>query len=291
MKNCHAMPASCVLARARRITYILLACLTCMPVFAQQTFLERWQARASATQAEQPKWIVPVVSPYPTLIQVFRSDFSRQISSTGVTTWNLGTSRGLNLIPFARTEFDFFVPPFFEHSDKTPNGFGDFSTAAKYRIASGNEQHGNYSVAAIVTASVPTGSYKNGIADASVNPALSAGKGWKQFDAAVTLGGTLPTGDTHSIGRTVTTNAYAQYHVAKYLWPELEVNETAWYGGTRDGKVQTFLTPGMMFGKFALHPDKPARRPGFAAGVAFQTSATHYHTYNHSLIFTGRFLF
>ena len=58
-------------------------------------FFDKWQARASATQALQPKWMVPVVSPYPMLIQVFRSDFTRQISPTHVTTWNLGTSRGL----------------------------------------------------------------------------------------------------------------------------------------------------------------------------------------------------
>jgi Putative MetA-pathway of phenol degradation len=264
-----------------------------MPVVgvAQDSFFTRWQARASATQALQPKWMVPAVSPYPQLIQVFRSDFSRQISSTHVTTWNLGTSRGLNLIPFARTEFDIFVPPFFVHSDKTPDGFGDFSMAAKYRIAAGNEQHGNYVVSASVTASVPTGSYKNGSPDASINPTVAAGKGWKKFDFAACLGGTLPTGDTKTIGRTIAGNAYGQIHLDKYFWPELEVNSTAWFGGARDGKVQTFLTPGLMTGKYALHPGDPHSRPGFVAGVGFQTAVTSYHVYNHNLVFTGRFVF
>jgi hypothetical protein len=276
-----------------RIILILaafIASVSTVTTYAQDTFLIRWQARASATQALQPKWIVPVVSPYPTLIQVFRTEFTRQISPTHVDIWNLGSSRGLNLIPFARTEFDIFVPPFFQHSDTTRDGFGDLSTSAKFRVASGNEKHGNYSVAAILVATVPTGSYKNGGLDASINPAISGGKGWGKFDMAATVGGTLPTGDTQTIGRTVATNAYGQYHVAKYLWPELEMNSTAFYGGTHDGKIQTFLTPGLMTGKFALHQDAHARA-GFAAGIAFQTSVTQFHTFNHGLVVTSRFIF
>lgn len=255
-------------------------------------FFERWQARASATQALQPKWIVPVVSPYPMLIQVFRADFTRQLSSPAhATTWNLGTSRGLNLIPFARTEIDILVPPFFEHDTKAADGFGDFSVTGKYRFLSGNEKHGNYLLTGQVTATVPTGSYSNGATDAVITPSLSGGKGFGKFDGFVSVGGALPTGGQKTIGRTVATNAVTQYHVQKYLWPEVEFNSTAWYGGSKDGKVQTFVTPGLMFGKYALHPNDKTARVGFAAGAGFQTSATHYHTYNHSLIFTGRILF
>jgi len=255
------------------------------------SFFERWQARASATQALQPKWIVPVVSPYPMLIQVFRADFSRQISPTHSTTWNFGTSRGLNLIPFARTEIDILVPPFFEHDTKTADGFGDFSVTGKYRLLSANEQHGNYLLTAQVTATVPTGSYSNGATDAVVTPSIAGGKGWGKFDAFTSLGGGLPTADQKTIGRTVLSNSVFQYHVQKYLWPEFEINSTAWYGGSKDGKVQTFATPGLMVGKYALHPKDKAARVGFAAGAGFQTSATHYHTFNHGLVFTGRLIF
>jgi hypothetical protein len=254
-------------------------------------FFERWQARASATQALQPKWIVPVVSPYPMLIQVFRADFSRQLSPTHATTWNLGVSRGVNLIPFKRTEIDILVPPFFEHDNKTADGFGDFSVTGKYRLLSANEQHGNYLLTAQLTATVPTGSYSNGATDAVVTPSISGGKGWGKFDAFTSLGGGLPTADQKTIGRTVLSNSAFQYHAQKYLWPELEINSTAWYGGSKDGKVQTFMTPGLMVGKYALHPNDKTARVGFAAGAGFQTAATHYHTYNHGLIFTGRILF
>lgn len=256
-----------------------------------ENFFEKWQERASATQALQPKWIVPVVSPYPMLIQVFRSDFTRQISPTHATTWNLGTTRGLNLIPFARTEVDILVPPFFEHDTKTFDGFGDFAVTGKYRFLSANEQNGNYLLTAQVQATVPTGSYSNGATDATITPTLMGGKGIGKFDAFVDVGGTLPTGNVRSIGRTIATNTVFQYHVQKYLWPEFEINSTAYYGGSKDGKVQTFLTPGLMLGKYAIHPNDKTSRLGMAAGAGFQTVATTYRTYNHSLIFTARFLF
>jgi hypothetical protein len=195
------------------------------------------------------------------------------------------------LIPFKRTEIDILVPPFFEHDNKTADGFGDFSVTGKYRLLSANEQHGNYLLTAQLTATVPTGSYSNGATDAVVTPSISGGKGWGKFDAFTSLGGGLPTADQKTIGRTVLSNSAFQYHVQKYLWPELEINSTAWYGGSKDGKVQTFMTPGLMVGKYALHPNDKTARVGFAAGAGFQTAATHYHTYNHGLIFTGRILF
>jgi hypothetical protein len=282
----------------RRATLFVLFITASTSLFSQtyykssSNFFDKWEARATATQSLQPKWMVPVVSPYPMLIQVFRSDFTRQISPTHVTTWNLGTSRGLNLIPFARTEVDILVPPFFEHSDKTPDGFGDFSFTGKFRILSGNEKNGNYLLSAYVTTTVPTGSYKNGATNATITPAITGGKGFGKFDAIVVIGSALPTGNTATIGRTLTSNETLQYHVQKYIWPELEFNTTAWYGGSKDGKVQTFLTPGLMLGKFSPRAkEDPSRRFGFAAGAGFQTAATTYHTYNHSLVYTGRILF
>jgi Putative MetA-pathway of phenol degradation len=204
------------------------------------------------------------------------------------TTWNLGASRGLNLIPFARTEVDILVPPFFEHSDKTPDGFGDFSFSGKYRLLSANEKHGNYLLSGYITAIFPTGSYKNGAANATITPAITGGKGFGKFDTIATISNALPTGNTATLGRTLSTNVVFQYRIQRYIWPELEINSTAWHGGSKDGKVQTFLTPGLMFGKYSLQAKDSSTRLGFAAGAGFQTAATTYH---HSLIFTGRFLF
>ncbi len=254
-------------------------------------FFERWQARTTRIQLQQPKWIVPVVAPYPMLIQVFRADFSRQISSTHVTTWSLDANRGLNLIPFRNTEVDVLLPPFLEHSDKTLDGFGDMSFQGKYRILSANESRGNYLLSAQLVGVIPTGSHRNGATDASVNPTINGGKGWGRFDVITNLGATLPVNNTATTGRTLATNTVAQYHAAKFLWPELEVNTTRWYGSTRDGKVQSFLTPGVVLGKFALQPHDLKARAGFVGGFGFQIAATTYHTYNHSLVFTGRWIF
>lgn len=263
------------------------------PTYSSEStnFIERWQARVSATQAQQPKWIAPVFSPFPFLVQLGRTEFTRQVSTTHATTWNLGSSRGLNLIPLKNTEIDILIPPFFEHDTKAFDGFGDFGLAGKYRLLSGNEAHGSYVVSALLNATVPTGSYGNGASDATLTPALSGGKGFGKVDAFTTLGGTLPTGGVKTIGRTINSNSVVQYHVQKYLWPELEINTTAYYGGTKDGKIQTFLTPAVMIGKYALRMKDNDSRLGVAAGAGFQVAATTYHPYNHSLIFTSRIIF
>ncbi len=256
-----------------------------------QSLFAKYEARTTRFQADQPKWIVPVIAPYPMLIQVFRADFTRQIAPNLISNWNLGASRGLNLVPLKNTEVDLLLPPFVEHGDKTFDGFGDFTFTAKYRVLSANEKHGNYILTGYATMSVPTGSYKNGVAKSTVLPALTGGKGFGKFDAFTTLGGTLPTGSVNTIGRSVVSNTVFQYHVQKYLYPELEINTTAFFGGTRDGKVQTFLSPGLVIGRFAIHPHDPKSRLGIVLGSGFQIATTTYHGYNHSAVMSGRFVF
>ena len=143
-----------------------------MTVQAQGNFISRWQARATATLAQQPKWAPPVVSPYPQLIQVVRADFYRTISPTHVTTWNYGDVRGINLIPLANTEIDIFYPPYFQHSNGTVDGFGDLGFSGKYRFLSRTEDKGNYVVSAFINATVPTGDHKNGAAHPTIAPNL-----------------------------------------------------------------------------------------------------------------------
>lgn len=269
---------------------VLAVCLYGQTAKAQNLFA-KYEARVTRFQADQPKWIVPVIAPYPMLIQVFRADFSRQISPTLVSNWNLGVSRGLNLIPLKNTEIDILVPPFMEHGDKTSDGFGDFSFTGKYRVLSANEKHGNYLLTGAATVTIPTGSYKNGATNATVTPALSGGKGFGRFDAFESLGGTLPTGNTNTIGRSIASNSVFQYRVRKYIYPELEINTTAFYGGTKDGKVQTFISPGVVFGRFPLRPRDPKSRLGVIVGAGFQTSATTYHAYNHAAVMSGRLVF
>lgn len=263
-----------------------------LPLCAQDNFFENWETRTSKTQSQQPSWSVPLVAAYPMLIQVFRADFVRQITPARTTTWNYGFSRGLNLVPGFNSEVDFYYPPYIQHNTPTAkDGFGDVSFLYKYRILSANEKRGNYMLSAQVNATIPTGSYSNGSTDASVNPTLLGGKGFGRFDVISTLGGSLPTGDTNKLGRSVAWNTVAQYHVGKYLWPEVESNATWFHGGKNDGKMQNFLTPGLTTSRFKFHPDDAKSRIGIAVGAGMQIATSHFHTFNHGLVFTSRFIF
>jgi hypothetical protein len=262
------------------------------PAPAQSNFFDRWEARTSATQAKQPAWSPPLATPFVSLIQVFRGDFGRQTNASRADTWNYGSGKGLSLIPWARTEFDFNLPPLLTHSSpKTIDGTGDVSLSAKYRLLAGNARHGNYAICAFVTGSIPTGSYKNGSTDAAVAPGMGFGKGFGGLNIQSTLSATLPTGDTPKLGRPVAWNTTAQYHFARYFWPEVEMNATWFKGGANDGKMQNFATPGIMFGRIPLRPNNEKSRLGLGVGGGMQIATSHFHTYNHGLIFSGRLLF
>ncbi len=274
------------------LTFAILASCAGATLSAQDNFFSQWEKRASHTQSKQPSWSVPLVAPYPMLIQVFRADFTRQVTPALTDTWNYGGSRGLNLIPGFNSEFDFYYPPYIQHNVKTAkDGFGDVGFLYKYRILSANEKNGNYMLSAQLAATIPTGSYSNGSTDASVSPTLLAGKGFGHFDVISCVGGTLPTGDTAKLGRTVAWNTTAQFRIHKYFWPEIEDNATFFYGGKNGGKMQNFLTPGITFSKFKFHPGDEASRAAIAFGGGEQIATSQLHTYNHNLVFTARLLF
>ena len=258
---------------------------------AQTNFFHAWEDRVRATSAQQPAWPVPVVTPSSGIVQLARMDFLRQYTSTHTLTWNYDNGKGVNLIPFARTEFDIALPPYIQHNTpKTADGAGDFSFILKYRPFAGNEKHGNYSTSVQLAISVPTGSYKNGTAVSTVTPTVIAGKGFGHFDIQSAIGGVLPTSSVPTIGRTISWNTVAQYKAGKYLWPELEVNSSFYHLGANNGKNQTFLTPGMMVSKIKFRHD-PKDRLGLVFGAGMQIATSSYHSYNHGLVLTGRITF
>lgn len=256
-------------------------------------FYSRWAARTSAIQSKQPAWAVPLVTTYTGLFQVVRTDVLRQIAPARTVTWNFDNSKGVNLIPWANTELDVALPPYIRHNSAAKDGFGDVSFLGKYRIASGNARHGNYTLSAWVLATIPTGSYKNGSTDASVQPNLGAGKGFGNFDVQTALGATLPVSQPaiKTAGRPVAWNTAAQYRLGKLFWPEIESNATFYKGGGNDGKMQEFITPGLIVGKCGLHPSDPKSRPGLAVGAGMQIAASHFHTFNHGLVLTARWIY
>jgi len=161
---------------------------------------------------------VPVFGSPSTIVQLARTDFVRQYTSTHTLTWNYDNGKGVNLIPFARTEFDINLPPYIQHNaPKVLDGAGDFSMIAKYQPFAGDNEKGNYSTVVQLAFSVPTGSYKNGTAVSTISPTVVAGKGFGNFDVQSALGALLPTSSVPAIGRTIQWNTTAQYQVGKYL--------------------------------------------------------------------------
>lgn len=264
-----------------------------IPAFAQSEpaeFFSSWENRVRETLAQQPSWPIPVVTASSGLLQVARFDLVRQIAPAGTDTWNYGNSKGVSLVPWYNTEFDVLAPPYIQHNSAAKDGAGDFSMLLKYRVAAADNSHGAYSVSFAVTGTLPTGSYKNGSLAATVIPTLCAGKGWRKFDVQSTLGVILPTGDTAKMGRVVAWNTVAQYHVSKLFWPEIESNATFFHGGSHDGNVQNFITPGLMVSNFKLESD-PRNRLALIFGGGMQIATTHFTTYNHGVVLTARMLF
>jgi hypothetical protein len=261
-------------------------------VHAQSTkFLANYEHRVKVTVAQQPAWPVPVVAPSSGIVQLARFDFVHQYTSTHTLTETYGNGKGFNFIPFYRTEIDVNLPPIIEHNNpKAVDGAGDFSMVLKYRLVSGNDKHHNYSISAQVQGVGTTGSYKNGTFRNQINPTVIAGKGFGRFDVQSSIGGVLPVGSVHTVGRNVVWNTVGQYRATKLLWPEVEVNSTFYHLGPNDGKNQTFVMPGMMTSRIPLTRDKTSRL-GLIVGAGMQIATSSFHAYNHALVISSRVTF
>jgi hypothetical protein len=285
-----------------KIFTLSLLLLTSASVFAQSSnstpsdpgnFYARWSARTNAIQSKQPAWPPPLVTTYTGLFQVVRTDIVRQIAPARTDTWNFDNGKGVSFITPGNLEFDINLPPYIEHNTKAVDGWGDFSFLAKYRIASGNAKHGTFNATVWALTTIPTGQAKNGSTNASVQPSLGLGKGFGHFDVQTAAGITLPTGTPAitTTGRPVAWSTAAQYKIGKIFWPELESNATFYRGGTNSGKMQEFITPGIVIGKCGLHPNDAKSRPGLAFGGGMQIATSHFHAYNHALVLTARWIY
>ena len=167
------MRASCV------ISVVLLTAFCAAGLHAQRSFGEHNSAMASL----QPAFITPLVAPDPRLLQYARLSVSHEYTAAGAETVNYGNGRGAGIIAGNRFEFDFVPPPYIQHNSTADDGFGDTSVLAKFRIASGDAESGNFDIAAVLSHCFATGSYKNGAATDSYSPAITAGFAFRRrFD-------------------------------------------------------------------------------------------------------------
>lgn len=271
-----------------RIVISLVAFLFALPfATAQDGYLANWFERVDHTQLEQPHWLTPLATTTPRLEEELRYDQLWQVNSPGITTDNYDGGKGLELIPFTKVEVIFNAPAYLAHNSPTvKDGFGDVGFLVKYRLLSGNEEHGNYILTAFLGWTLPTGQFKNGAWHAVITPTIAYGKGFRHFDAQGTFGVALPVADTNLVGRNYLWNNAFQYHVMRKLWPEIELNTTFFQQGPRDGLKQNFVTPGLVIGRLHL-----TGRLGLTFGGGFQIATTRFHTTNHNGILSVRLPF
>jgi hypothetical protein len=259
---------------------------------AQDGYFSNWFHRVDKTQSEQPHWITPLATTTPRLEEEVRYDQMWLQHADGYT-WNeFDGAKGLELIPWYRTELIIQAPPYYNYSGDTSetNGSGDLAFLFKYRILSKNEQHGNYILTAFLGWSIPTGTYQNGQVtganSATITPTLAYGKGFGKFDEQGTFGVQMPTTNELANGRNWVWNNTLQYRVFKKVSPEIEFNTTKYQDGEHSGKTLNYITPGFVLGRF-----KVAHRVGISVGGGFQIATSQFHRNNHNGIFSVRFPF
>lgn len=262
-----------------------------------EDFFQSWFDMATRSQNEQPHWMTPLVTVTPRLEQEVRYDQFLEKKPSGADLDNFDAGKGVEIIPTENTELIFGVPPYETRSfvsarKPAEEGWADWPfLLAKYRLASANEQQGNYIVTGFLQFSAPTGgeAFTNGFY--IVQPTIAAGKGWGDFDIQATLSEQFPFAGQDaaetSNGKPILANVTAQYHLVDILWPELEANYTYWPDGTNEGKSQVFLTPGIIFGRFPIQD-----RVKLIVGVGYQMALSpHDPSYNRNLVLTARTTF
>jgi hypothetical protein len=286
------------LTRSSTLKYALLGLLTVAPccLRAQDStnnlgtetgnYFSDWFARVTRIQSEQPHWITPMTTVTPRLEEELRYDQSWE-SSKGSELTTYG-GKGLELIPYDNIEVILDIPAWESRNKPVPDGFADENFLVKYRIASANEENGNYILTAFLGLGVPTGIEEYTTGHYIVTPTIAGGKGWGDFDVQSTLGVAIPDDGTERSGpgTPIQLNTALQYRALKVLWPEFEVNYTYYANGEHTGKNQVFLTPGFLLGRFPIWD-----RVGVTIGLAYQVAVTYDPTYNHNFLLSMRIPF
>jgi hypothetical protein len=246
-----------------------------------------WRRMADREESSEPDWLSPLATTSGRIKNELRYDIWRQITPAGSTVSTFAGGKGMEFIAAPRVQLLLGIPSYISHSAATPaDGFGDLPLMLKFRIASSNVSEGDYLVTFLLSATVPTSSAPNGAGDAVLTPALALGKGWGPFDVQTTFGVNLPAGDTLRLGRQLLWNTTFQYRARWKLWPELEANSTFFRQGPSAGETQTFLTPGLGFGRVRLFHGLR-----FSTAAGMQIAVTRFHTYNHRAMLSIRFPF
>jgi hypothetical protein len=273
--------------------YILLAafavCVLAGHTAAAQSYYQKFRSGNAAMTDVQPTWMGHLIQSDARLAQAAKISVSNAWVNGALVT-SYGNNHGVSVLGGRRFQFDFNPPSYFHASSPAiPDGFGNASTQVKYRIASGNAQHGNYALSTALCMSYGGGYQQNGMLTGAWIPKLLAGKAFGRFVVQSALNGVLPTGKIAAQGRALEWNSTAQFHAGAHAYFDIEDNVTWFARGPQDGLTQNFVTPA----GFLL-----VRRKGwepthaiFAFDAGIQIATSSFHLYNHNVVSEMRILF
>jgi hypothetical protein len=273
------------------IFYLLLTSLLCgeHQAGAQQTPYEQFRAHNAQMAAVQPLWMGPLIQTDSRLSQAMRFSVANGYAP-GAQVISYGNNHGISVVEARRFQIDFDPPSFFRnHSAAFKDGFGNAFTQVKYRIASGNAEHGNFAVTAIVTHGFAPRAYQNAMLTAFECPKLASGIARGRFNVQSVLGGVLPMGKVALQGRAIEWNVTGQVHPSAHVWFDVEDNATFNYGGPNDGKTQNFLTPAAFY--MVRRKDWAPTHAIVVFDTGMQIATSSFYLYNHNLVSEMRVLF
>ncbi len=256
---------------------------------AQQSYYQQFRLHNVTMADVQPTWMAPLMQSDARLGQAVRFSVSNS-TMAGNHVINYGNGHGIATIIGRRFQLDLNPPSFFRnHSSSAPDGFGNASTQVKYRIVSGNADHGNFAVSAVLFHAFAPRIQQNMLLTSFYAPYINVGKGFGRFAVISSVGGMLPTGKINQQGRAIEWNSTAQFHATAHTWFDVE-NQTAFFhDGPFDGRTQSFITPAAF-----VSIKRKSWRPEHASlvlAVGEQVAATKFNLWNHNLVTELRMTF
>lgn len=252
------------------------------PAAAQSSWYQRLRAHNAEMSAYQPSWMAPLCQADTRLGQGVKFSVAN-LRAPGLHQFIYGNDHGFSTVVGNRFQIDLNPPSLFRnHSATQPDGFGNAAVQMKYRIASGNAEHGNYALTAILYHAFAPRGAQNGYLSSVYYPRLGYGRAFGRFNVQTMFDGMLPTAKLYAQGRLVDWNTTTQFHPNPHIWLDVENNATFFCGGPFDGRKEDFLTP-VAFYQIRRRTWAPTHALiTFDAGM--QIAATRFHQYNHNLI-------
>jgi len=261
-------------------------------------YFDGWEARVAEALSSQPAWVPPLLTLSPLITELVRWDVNYQVLGTGADILNLGSGKGVFLVPTTTNEVDVGLPSYERRYGPHPSdGLGDYPFfLVKQRLLSANGDDGNYILTASLGAQAPAGAPSFTNHAYVIIPGILGGKGFGNLNIQAATRFAIPTSHGSTLGTAWTTDVTFQYHIPKLLlWPEFEINSTHWLGGMQHGgQNQLFLTFGAIIGAIPIGKTTALT---FGAGYQFAVAPERrlepalIPTYDHNFVFTGRLLF